>query len=79
MEIEASQLAKADFAIQLAKLHQNSCTPLERKLIAALATRQTSPAPEDRAPLNQAYAEALRGLYAEHPDDPLVVGLFADH
>lgn len=78
MEIEASQIAKADFALALAQLHAKDCTELERKLIEAMKTRYAAPVPEDRGPLNQAYANAMRSLYQGHADDPLVVTLFAE-
>lgn len=78
MEIEPTQIAKAEFAIQLAQLHAKNCTELERELITALATRYTTPVPENRNALNQAYAEAMRAAHARHQDDPLVVSLSAE-
>jgi tetratricopeptide (TPR) repeat protein len=78
MEIEPSQIAKAEFALDLARLHSDNCSALERELIAALATRYTTPVPDDRGPLNRGYAKALRKLHNEHNDDPLVVSLFAE-
>ncbi len=78
MEIEPAQIAKADFAIHLAKLHARDCTDLERKLIDALATRYATPVPEDRDPLNRGYADFLRKVYGQHGDDPLVVTLYAE-
>jgi len=78
MEIESSQIAKAQFAIELAALRADSGTALERDLIAALATRFATPVPEDRDPLNCAYAVAMRKLAAEHTDHPLVVGRLAE-
>lgn len=78
MEIEPTQIAKAELALQLATLQAAGCTELERKLIDALATRYATPVPEDRDPLNTAYSEALRELHKEHADDPVVVSLFAE-
>ncbi len=78
MEIEPAQIAKAEFALQLAKLHAESCTELERELITALSKRYATPVPHDRDPLNRAYADALREIHAEHQDDPLVVTVFAE-
>ncbi|CAL1125622.1 unnamed protein product [Cladocopium goreaui] len=78
MEIEPTQIAKAELALQLARLNTADCTELERQLIDALATRYATPVPEDREPLNKAYSDALRELHKEHADDPLVVTLFAE-
>ncbi|MFT4647884.1 MAG: tetratricopeptide (TPR) repeat protein [Glaciecola sp.] len=50
--------------------------PLEQALIQALFTRQPSPnVEEDRAPLEKAYANAMRRIYKEYSDDPDVVAL----
>ena len=78
MEIGPSQIAKAELAVHLAALHSSDCTPLERDLIDVLAKRYATPVPEDRDPLNRAYAGALRKLYKSHTDDPLVVTLLAE-
>jgi tetratricopeptide (TPR) repeat protein len=53
-------------------------SPLEKGLISALAERYTWPAPEDRKPLDSAYANAMREVYRAHPDDPDIGALFAD-
>jgi len=78
MLIEPQQMAQAQLAIRLAKLYADEATPLEQQLIDALATRYALPLPEDRDALNEAYAEAMREVYAQHTDDPLVVTLFAE-
>lgn len=78
MEIVPHQIAKAELAIELAKLHSKSCTELEKQLIAALGERYATPVPEDRDPLNNAYADAMRSLHEEHSDDALVTVLFAE-
>lgn len=53
-------------------------TGWERDLIDALQTRYAWPAPSDRAALDRAYADAMRGVYAAHPNDPDVAALFAE-
>lgn len=78
MPIEPQQMAQAELAIRLAQLHTAKATPLEQALISALAKRYAMPVPEDRAPLNEAYATAMRDVYAQHSDDPLVAALFAE-
>lgn len=78
MEITAEQMVKAEMAVSLAQLLAPRGNELERRLIDALAKRYTSPAPEDREPLNTAYAEALQQIYTDRHDDPLVALLFAE-
>jgi tetratricopeptide (TPR) repeat protein len=78
MEIPPHQIAQAAFASRLAELQVGGATALERGLVGALAKRYAAPAPEDRAPLNMAYAEAMRRVHAEHPTDPTVSALFAE-
>jgi hypothetical protein len=63
----------------LAKLlAKKKATDVERDLIEALAARYAVPAPEDRGPLNLAYADAMRKTYDKHRDDPTVAALFAE-
>jgi tetratricopeptide (TPR) repeat protein len=78
MEIVPHQIAKADLAVRLAQLQAEHATDAERGLIKALAARYAVPVPEDREPLNKAYAEAMRGVYEKHRDDPTIAGLFAE-
>jgi tetratricopeptide (TPR) repeat protein len=78
MQIEAPQIAQAAFAIGLAKLHVQRASEKERELIDALAKRYATQVPEDRAPLNKAYSDAMRKLFTKYPDDALVTALFAE-
>ncbi len=78
MEIEPAQIAKAEFALQLATLHADSCSDKEKALIAALQSRYTTPVPEDRTPLNLSYAESMRNVYRTYGNDPLVATLTAE-
>lgn len=50
----------------------------EREVIEALQARYAWPAPEDRAGLNEAYAEAMGAVHRAHPDDPDVAALYAE-
>jgi tetratricopeptide (TPR) repeat protein len=50
----------------------------ERALIGALAKRYANPQPEDRRPLDEAYADAMRAVYKAHPQDADVAVLFAE-
>ena len=78
MLIEPAQISKAEQTLHLAKLQAAGRPELERRLIDALATRYATPLPENRDPLNQAYAEAMRKIYQTHNNDPLVVSLYAE-
>ena len=78
MEIEPHQIAQAQLAIRLARLHARRATELEHDLIDATASRYATPVPEDRGPLNRAYSEAMRRLRQKHKDSPLAVALFAE-
>jgi tetratricopeptide (TPR) repeat protein len=54
-------------------------SPVERAYIEALAKRYVAdPQPADRTALNDAYADAMRALYAKYPDDPDAGTLFAE-
>ncbi|MBK8975562.1 MAG: hypothetical protein IPM29_06525 [Planctomycetes bacterium] len=54
------------------------CTPVERALIEALATRYADPNPDDRSALDAAYADAMAEVWRRFPDDPEVGTLLAD-
>jgi tetratricopeptide (TPR) repeat protein len=51
---------------------------VERALIEALAKRYADPQPADRKPLDEAYAAAMREVYAAYPDDVDVATLYAE-
>lgn len=51
---------------------------VERALIEALGNRYADPPPEDRAPLDAAYADAMRQLRKAYPDDADIGALFAE-
>jgi tetratricopeptide (TPR) repeat protein len=65
-------------ALQLAQKHASSAKPVERALIEALGKRYAQPQPEDRSPLDRAYADAMRGVWKAYPKDPDVGVLFAE-
>ena len=64
--------------LQLAKKHALHALTVERDLIEALSARYANPQPEDRSPLDRAYAEAMRKVWQAHPEDPDVGALFAE-
>ena len=64
--------------LQLAQKHASKASPVERALIEALGKRYANPQPEDRKPLDEAYANAMREVWKAHPTDPDVGVLFAE-
>jgi tetratricopeptide (TPR) repeat protein len=72
----AAELAWKELA--LAQQHAAHGSAVEQALIEALSRRYANPQPEDRAPLDQAYADAMRSVWKTYPDDPDVGALFAE-
>ena len=56
--------------LKLAQENAEHASPVERDLIEALSHRYANPQPEDRAPLDQAYADAMRKVWQNYPNDP---------
>lgn len=65
-------------ALEQAQKLSASATPVERELIAALTKRYANPQPEDRRPLDEAYAGAMRKVWESHPDDADIGALYAE-
>ncbi len=65
-------------ALEEAKRLAPQATRRERDYIEALTRRYTKEAPADRAPLDRAYAEAMREVMTRHPDDLDAAVLFAE-
>jgi tetratricopeptide (TPR) repeat protein len=53
-------------------------SPVEAALVRAVAARFAWPIPEDRRPLDEAYAEAMGAAWREHGYDPDVGALYAE-
>jgi tetratricopeptide (TPR) repeat protein len=64
--------------LSLAQAYTAHASAVEQALIEALRHRYANPQPEDRGPLDQAYADAMRTVWKEHSDDPDVGALFAE-
>jgi hypothetical protein len=64
--------------LALAQEHAAQASAVEQALIEALGHRYAYPQPEHRGPLDQTYADALRTVWKEYPDDPDVGALFAE-
>ena len=65
-------------AIAQARKLEPKATPVEKDFIEALATRYAADPRAARAPLDQAYANAMREVWKRHPDDPEAGTLFAE-
>ena len=64
--------------LTFAQENAEHASPVERDLIEALRHRYANPQPEDRTPLDQAYADAMRKVWQSYPNDPDVGTLFAE-
>jgi tetratricopeptide (TPR) repeat protein len=64
--------------LQLAQQNAEKASPVEKALIDALGKRYANPQPEDRKPLDEAYAAAMREVWKQFPDDQDVGALFAE-
>ncbi len=68
-------LAETEAAIS----HAGACSPVEQALIQALTKRYPAAVDEeDFGPWNDAYADAMRSVHAEHPQDLDICALFAE-
>ena len=65
-------------ALKRALALQWQAKPVDRALIQALASRYADPPPENRRPLDEAYAAAMREVWLAYPYDPDVSTLFAE-
>lgn len=76
MTEQQSRLAHEAAEKAIAALDSES--PSEQALIRAVAKRYAWPAPKDRAPLDQAYADAMEKAWHEFSADPDVGALYAE-
>ncbi|MGE5125855.1 MAG: hypothetical protein ACM3PV_06175 [Betaproteobacteria bacterium] len=65
-------------AVAAAKALAAGASPVEQALIRAAQARYANPQPEDRKPLEQAYADAMRSVWKQFPRDADVGALFAE-
>ena len=65
-------------ALKRAQAAAAGASPVEKALVEALASRYVLPQPEDRKPLEQAYADAMRRAWRAYPKDADVGALFAE-
>jgi tetratricopeptide (TPR) repeat protein len=72
------EAAKEGFvAIEQARMHGAGATEAERAYIEALAKRYAADPKAERAPLDRAYADAMREVVKKYPDDLDAATLFA--
>ena len=64
--------------LKLAEQNAERAPSVERDLVEALSHRYANPPPQDRAPLDQAYADAMRAVWQKYPNDPDVGAFFAE-
>jgi len=65
-------------ALTKARLAATSANAIDRALIDAVGQRYKNPQPDDRRPLDEAYASAMRQVWKAHPTDADVGALFAE-
>lgn len=81
MDIAREQMLEAYQASEQAVELSASASPAEQAVIRAIAKRSGPDIPEDftqRRPYNEAYADAMREVYAEHGENPYIAELFAE-
>ncbi|WP_211092214.1 hypothetical protein [Chitinophaga eiseniae] len=76
--MEEDHFQRAYEAVTKARLLAAHCTPKEKALINALASRYQMPAPSDRRPLDIAYAAAMKKVYNQYPADADIGALYAE-
>lgn len=76
--MDDSAVPKAWEALQKALQLKDNASPKEREYIDALAKRYAKEPVKDRAPLDQAFADAMRALAGQYPDDIDAQTLFAE-
>jgi tetratricopeptide (TPR) repeat protein len=64
--------------LTLARTHAANASAAEQALIEALGKRYANPQPEDRRPLDEAYAAAMRAVWQANPQDAEAGVLFAE-
>ena len=76
--MDPSSVPKAHKAVTQALAVSKQATPKEQALIRALATRYDKEVGDGRGHLDQAYADAMRTVHKQFPDDPVIGSLFAE-
>ncbi|MCH2101940.1 MAG: hypothetical protein MK209_08480 [Planctomycetes bacterium] len=77
-EVTAEEAQAGANAAQRALSLIGQATPVEQALIRAAATRAVFPMPEDRRPLDEAYAASMREAWQAFPEDADIGTLYAE-
>ncbi|HET7600357.1 MAG TPA: hypothetical protein VFK09_08695 [Gemmatimonadales bacterium] len=78
LPMDTSAVAPAMDAVRRAQSLADRVSPAEREYIEAVARRYSDAKDPDRAPLDSAYANAMRDVARAHPDDPDAQALYAE-
>lgn len=78
MEVSDAEAKTGHEAAQRALALSKQANEVERALIRAVAQRAVYPMPEDRRPLDEAYADAMRDAWKQFPEDADVGTLYAE-
>lgn len=76
--IDSAASVAAYEAVQRARAQSDHLTAREQGLIAALSERYEAVPPRERAPLDSAYARAMKGVVDRHPGDLEAKALLAE-
>ena len=76
--MDAASAVPAFEAVSKAQALSAKATAKERALIDALGQRYANPAPNDRAPLDKAYADAMQKVAAKFPGDDQIAMQYAE-
>ena len=76
--MDESVVPQAYAAAQQAMKLRGKATGKERALIQAVAKRYVKKAPKDRAVFDATYAQAMRQVAVQYPDDPVIGALLAE-
>ncbi len=77
-KMNSAAVAPAWEAVHKAQALATRATPREQAYIAAIAQRYAKEPPANRAPLDTAFANAMRDVARQHPDDLDASALFAE-
>ena len=76
--MEEDNFQRAYEAGERAQSLSKNCTPKEKALIEALASRYVAQPPTDRTALDIAYAAAMKKVYQQYATDPDIGALYAE-
>ena len=76
--MDSETLPKANEAVQKALKWAKNSTPREQAMIEAITKRYPKEAIEDRSAYDQAYADALKEVYVQYPNDANIATLYAE-